>query len=679
MLGKQTLINLNSNTELGLSGGLNVNTPVNGLVGQKLTLESFFALSGKMAGCSFVKVVVDRPSSTIHFINDAKYKFHASYIADNLLKISEEELGQNIDRYNNSFYLQQDRRFFLGILAYHDRSEKSFFTLETVEIDNMDIEMLKSFFAIVRANVDQKYQLLMKPANHLQETNVRALAREHMPRIFNYELFAAYPYVALNEGKAKGRLRVMRSEGAYKQALASLEWYDIIAMDRVPEDIPRIAGIINAQHTTPLSHTNVLACGWQIPNAIQIGVVQKIDELGLDGQWVEYVVNTNDKEIILKKSTPPAEIMQKPTWSVQQVKLEEPDVVKTPIRNLDDLRMVDRFRYGTKAANLGELRHILNAGSDRLLGFYQIKRPPRENLINFIADFLGSEKTDPRSLAKDAWNYLKQNIEIPRGIAIPFSTQQEFLTSSPQIQQQIGKLKMALELGAREIDTLCLTLQRMIRGTRMPVSMRDKIDSRIVEHLGGVSSFVVRSSSNAEDLENFSAAGIYESINHVTTAENIFDSIKEVWASLVSPRSVRLRHQVGISLDDCYMGVIVQEEVTTEMGGVMVTMNPSNPSDFRNIFLNVSCQSVISVVQGAELPYQYLYNTVEGGGRTISIGNAKEDLDEKKKNTLQKLAFIGRILQSHFSKDYTFSAPQDIEWAVTGDHIFILQLRPYAK
>src|SRR5690606_1699972 len=151
------------------------------------------------------------------------------------------------------------------------------------------------------------------------------------------------------------------------------------------------------------------------------------------------------------------------------------------------------------------------------------------------------------------------------------------------------------------------------------------------------------SSSNAEDLAGFSAAGIYESINHVATADSIFESIKEVWASLVSPRSVRLRHEVGISLDDCYMGVIVQEEIDAQMGGVMVTTNPMNRSgDFRNVYINVSPQSVVNIVQGTDMPFQYLFNTVEGGGRTLSLGSsvaggpalAKEDLSRPQKEML---------------------------------------------
>jgi phosphoenolpyruvate synthase/pyruvate phosphate dikinase len=238
---------------------------------------------------------------------------------------------------------------------------------------------------------------------------------------------------------------------------------------------------------------------------------------------------------------------------------------------------------------------------------------------------------------------------------------------------------MALELDAREVDSLSLTLQKMIRSARMTDELRDYIDSQVVTHLGGVSAFVIRSSSNAEDLENFSAAGIYESINHVATAEKIFDSIQEVWASLVSPRSVRLRQQVGISLDDSYMGVIIQEEVKSKMGGVLVTTNPSNPADFRNVYINVSTHSVQDVVQGIELPLQYLFNTVEGGGRTLSLGSAKEDLPSSQKAVLQNIAYIGRLLQSHFSPDYTFSAPVDIEWAWDGQTIHILQLRPYSR
>jgi phosphoenolpyruvate synthase/pyruvate phosphate dikinase len=222
-------------------------------------------------------------------------------------------------------------------------------------------------------------------------------------------------------------------------------------------------------------------------------------------------------------------------------------------------------------------------------------------------------------------------------------------------------------------------LQNLIRNTRIPDALREQIDEQITMNLMGVSSFVVRSSSNAEDLEEFSAAGVYESINHVTTADKLFESIKKVWASLLSPRSTRLRQEVGISLDDSYMGVVIQEEVPSDFGGVMVTTNPTNRGDFRNVYLNASVKSVENIVGGTELPIQYLFNTVEGGGKTLSLGDADRDLPPEQLNLLGQLAFAGRLLQSHFSPDYTFSWPVDIEWLASEDRIYILQLRPYAK
>jgi hypothetical protein len=645
--------------------------------GERLTHEAFLQLSGNLAGYPFVKVVVDRREGAIHFIHHARFAFHADYIGQKLLGLSQAEVEAEIDEFNESVYLDPNRRFFLGIIALHQRESRRFYTLETVEIDTMDGDMVQAFFRTAKAFLDPAIPLLFKPANHGQERLVAAIAPGELPRVLNHELFASAHFVPLHPGRAVGRLRAFRTENDYRRSIQTLEWYDILVMHRVPDDIPRISGIINAHHTTPLSHTNVLASGWQIPNAIQIGIFDQIARDALDGKWVEYAVDLGDTAIRLKPVDRPEELAPKPAWSVQQIRLEEPEVTNVPIVALNELRMSDRYRYGTKAANLGELSQVLARGSQRLLGFYRVPRPPRANLLPHLARFLKLPET--ADLTRAAWEFLGANVRVPRGIAIPFALQQKFLESSPRIQQSIGKLKMALELGAREIDPLCLNLQKLIRATRFPEEVRGYIDEQIAVHLSGVSDFVVRSSSNAEDLAGFSAAGIYESINHVSTAETIFNGIKEVWASLLSPRSVRLRQEVGISLDDCYMGVIIQEQVGAQMGGVLVTTNPMNRADFRNVFVNVSPRSVTNIVQGAELPYQYLFNTVEGGGRTLSLGDATIDLSDRQKDVLQRLSFAGRLLQSHFSPDYTFSSPVDIEWISNGGGLHILQLRPYAK
>ena len=654
----------------------------NAIVGKRISLEAFRQLSGNLAGYPFVKVAVERASRKVHFINNERYQFHSDYIAEAILETPREELDKRIDEFNKSVYEALDRAYYLGTVALQRKGER-FFTLETVELDLMDAEMVLDFYQTVRSHLDPVLPFLFKPANHGQEAIAQATSKDQLPRIFSHELHAASDFIALNPGKVRGRIRYFANEKEYRSQRATLERWDIIVMERVPDDIPRLSGIINTQHTTPLSHTNVLAHGWQIPNCVQLGVYDKLVQFKLLDSWVEYKVGPESATLSLEPvQQPPATELVRPAWVVQRIVLEEPETQNIPITELAQLRLTDRFRYGTKAAHLGELIHLLEHGSERLLGFYRIRRPPRANLLSYIGKYLGlseSEASDPQILNRSAIEFLRQTIRVPRGIALPFGLNQTFLEASPKIQQMLGKLKMALELNAREIEPLCLTLMNMIRSQRMSESMREAIDSMVANNLAGVSSFVVRSSSNAEDLENFSAAGIYESLNHQTTAENIFNSIKEVWASLVSPRSVRLRQEVGISLDDCWMGVIIQEEMPARMGGVLVTTNPLNSKDFRNVYVNVSTHSVDSVVRGVELPLQYVYNTVEGGGRTLSLGSAGEDLPPEDKDLLQKLSFAGRLLQSHFSPNYTFSDPVDIEWLIDDEGIVILQLRPYSK
>lgn len=653
---------------------------------QVLSIEAFRLIGGVLAGYPFVKIVIDREAGDVYFLQHSTYPFHAKFIGEVLLKISNKELESKIDHYNQSFYHSDKRRFYLGILSLHESGDKKFFTVETVEVDTMGPEMLLNFYNLLKSKVDALYPLFLKPANHFQEAYLSKVDSSLIPRIYSHELSLKTTFVPLNVAKAIGRLKVFKSMEEYNAQKSELKWHDIIVMPKVPDDIPRVAGIINAEHTTPLSHTNVLASGWQIPNSIQIGVIEKIEKDALSDAWVEYSVDNNQKAIHLIKTEKPLELLKEPLWKATKIKLDEPQVLNVPILPLESLRTEDRYKYGTKAANLGELHSVLTAGSGRLLGFYQIKRPPRKNLLPYLAKELGlSSSADSYKdsqapeVFEEAQKYLQESVVLPKGIAIPFSIQEQFLSSSPKIQQAIGKLKMALELNARQVDALCISLQKMIVETKLPNNIRSYIDSEIMKHLGGVSSFVVRSSSNAEDLEGFSAAGIYESINHVSSAENIFESIKKVWASVLSPRSVRLRQGVGISLDDVYMGVIIQEEIEAKMGGVLVTTNPASRGDFRNVYMNVSTRSAIEVVQGAELPHQFLYNTVEGGGRTLSYGDSQSELSEELKAMLQRLAYCGRFLQSHFSPDYTFSAPVDIEWLADENKIYILQLRPYSK
>jgi hypothetical protein len=647
------------------------------LINERLTTIFFDQFSGILANIPFIKFIIDRhDDNKIYFLNDRFYHLHAYFVADHIIKNKHEDFFKKIDAFNDINYHSRERRFYFGTIGRIKKDNRYVYLLETQEIDTMEKDLIEDLFSIVKMNLDPNFELIFKPANHIQEKSVESISVTSIPRMLTSEIYATAIYISLNAGVSEGRLRCFYSEAEFIKAQNTIEWYDIVVMNRVPDDVPRVSGIINAHFTTPLSHTNVLASGWKIPNCIQRDIFEMISKEHLDEKWVRYEVSTTSANVSLTPIETPKELKQ-PNWIMQKITLESPDVDDIRICSLDELRMSDSYKYGTKAANIGEMKYVLKNGSNRILGFYQVKRPPRENLLPHISHFL--KAPEDSDLLKAGADFLSSFIKIPNGIAIPFSIQRQVLETSPQIQQAIGKLKMALELDAHEIDSLCISLQKMILKTRIPDSIRDEIDRMIIKKLAGVATFVVRSSSNAEDLENFSAAGIYESVNHITSADKIFEAIKLVWASLVSARSVRLRQQSGISLDQSYMGVIIQEQVKTGMGGVMVTTNPMDKSDFRNTYVNVSKKSVIDIVQGSELPMQYLYNSVEGGGYTLSLGSSTEDLSEDRLGVLRKMAFAGRLMQSHFSPDYTFSQPVDIEWLLNDDGLYFLQLRPYAK
>ncbi|MFH8370093.1 PEP/pyruvate-binding domain-containing protein [Streptomyces sp. NPDC018031] len=651
------------------------------VVGENLSLPLFRTLSGVLAGHSYLKVVVDRAETTWHLLDTAAHPFHVNYIATHVLGMDLAELDARLDEFNASVYMDPERRFLLGVLSLHtdedaEGRERTFLVLETTEADTMGGELLEFFYSFVRERVDGRLPLLLKPANHGQEEALATVGEQRVPRILSHQLFGTRTRTPLNPGEATGRLHHFRTVEEYEAAAGGLGWSDIVAMPCLPDHVQRVAGFINTTPITPLSHTNVLASGWGIPNAIVRDLEQLVEKDGLDGAWVHYRVC--EDEIVLERMEEVPDL-RAPAWHQQRIRLEPPFLEDAPVLSLHRLRSADRDRYGTKAANLGELHHVLDSRTADLTAFYGRPRPPRENLYGHLAARLGLHEPSAVELRAAAASFVADTVEAPEGVALPFSLMHRFLTSSPALQQGIGKLKMALELDATDVlDSLCLQLQHLIRHTPMPDLVAQEITRSCHPPLTAGGRLVVRSSSNAEDLPGFSAAGVYDSITSVRGTGELLDAVRQVWASLLSPRSVRLRHQVGISLDETYMGVIIQVYVPAALGGVLVTCNPTRREDFRNVYLNCSPGSPEQVVDGEILPQQYLYNTVEGGGRTVALGTSGEGLPAATRARLADLSLTGRLLQSHFSTPEV-DGPLDIEWLLTDQGGFrLVQIRPYA-
>ncbi|MFJ9413612.1 PEP/pyruvate-binding domain-containing protein [Streptomyces sp. NPDC101227] len=652
-------------------------------IGEHLSLPLFHTLSGTLAGHPYLKVVVDRAEGTWHLLDTAVHPFHVDYIATRVLGMELAALDSVLDAFNASVYMDPRRRFLLGVLSLHTDEdaagrERPFLVLETTEADTMPGPLLEEFYTFVRHRLDGRLALLLKPANHGQESELATISDIRVPRILSHELFGNRTRTPLNPGETTGRLRCFRTFEEYAAESGSLGRSDIVAMPALPDDVPRVAGFISTAPTTPLSHTNVLASGWGIPNATVRDLARLVEAENLDGAWVRYEV-TDHHITLVRLAQAPAPTA--PDRHRERIRLRTPLLTDVPALPLHRLRRTDDNRYGTKAANLGELHHVLGSRTADLTAYYQRPRPPRAHLLGHLAARLGANDPAPvAGLRSAAAAFAVGTVTAPDGVALPFALQHRFLTSSPAIQQAIGRLKTALALDTVEaVDPLCRELQRLIGQAPLPDAVTRPIIQALPTGPAAGSRLVVRSSSNAEDLPGFSAAGVYDSVTSVRGADELLAAVRRVWASLFSPRSVRLRHQAGISPDDTYMGVIIQRYLPADLGGVLVTCNPTRRADFRNVCLNCSPGSPETVVDGTALPLQYLYNTVEGGGRTVALGSSGRDLPAATRERLGQLALTGRLLQSHFS-EADVDDPLDIEWLMTDQGAFhLVQIRPFAR
>ncbi len=70
-------------------------------------------------------------------------------------------------------------------------------------------------------------------------------------------------YQAFNIAKGIGRIHIIDKLDDHVE----IGFNEILVLDEVPVQLPPVAGIITSQPSTPLSHINLLAKGWGIPNA----------------------------------------------------------------------------------------------------------------------------------------------------------------------------------------------------------------------------------------------------------------------------------------------------------------------------------------------------------------------------------------------------------------------------
>ena len=443
------------------------------------------------------------------------------------------------------------------------------------------------------------------------------------------------PDEALNEGEAVGMLRIV-PPGRPTDAL-DVGRGDIVLLQTNYLDLPPVSGIISTSFTTPLSHVNLRANAWGIPNAGLKGAAETYG--GLDGQLVALSVTPSGAE--LRLATDAERATYEASDAVErEVAVPRADLSVTALKSLHRLRVDDVVAYGAKSANLGHA-----AGRTRL--------------------------------------------RVPRGVAIPFAAYVAHLE-----RHGLDTALEAVLADERFIQDRAWTRTALagwrdrVRQAPVDPELLDGVMAEVAE-LGGGGMFV-RSSTNVEDLPGFNGAGLYDTVPNVVGREAIGRAIAQVWASLYNDVAVAERDAAGVDQREIYPGVLVQTGVNATAAGVLVTRNLYDRQDDHTVTINATRGLGIRVVEGERIPEQVLYDLrYPGGGRIISRsddptmlvfdpdGGVREVEVTPGEPVLtdsrtRSIALAGQTLERLFPEMGTL----DIEWLYEDDTLWIVQVRP---
>lgn len=536
------------------------------------------------------------------------------------------ERGQEFFENN---YLKPNRRFLLGTVAYQTPLQR--WTFEFWEGDLISAAQIKTASEVINKSFFQP--VAFKP-NSTRQDEVSA-GVEGLERVLQSDIAREQEYEPLNLARGLGRIHIIEKLDDHVEIGSN----EILVLNEVPIHLPPVAGVIVARPSTPLSHINLLVKGWGVPNAYIKNAHQLLKEY--DGWWVSFETK-RDTYTITRADLDQVREYQKRMAARPDLVRPHSDLRVSRIATLRQQRARDIVAYGGKSANLGEMMQA------RLPG-----------------------------------------IIIPSGFTIPFFYYDQFILENKldePIDAMMNDQKFVHDPAYRR-TRLTELRERIQRGAVNDRLSRSVLSIVRAQYAG--KGLFARSSSNAEDLPNFSGAGLHSSVPNVKGDRELIEAIKTVWASLWNFEAYEARERAGIDHSQVYMAVLLQEGINADSAGVMLTTDPYDRENKGAYYISAKRGLGIKVVEGKRVAEQIIFrpqtNTIQvltrsaedslltfdenGGVKEISISGERAVLTDE---MVRKLVKAARSIKRVFGgKD------QDIEWIYMGGQIYIVQARPF--
>ena len=526
-------------------------------------------------------------------------------------------------------YLKPNRRFILGNIAYQTPVRK--WTFEFWEGDQITADQIKLVADLLSKSF---FTPLSYKPNSTRQDEVSA-SITGLTRVLQSEISKEQEYDALNMAKGIGRIHIIPHLDDHVEIGSN----EIVVLDEVPIQLPPVAGIITTKPSTPLSHINLLARGRGIPNAYIKNAQELLKQY--DGWWVTFETRRDTYSI---KRSDLNELRAYQQRMAERLDLMKPryDLSEKRLLSLAQQRKAMSIAYGGKSANLGE---VLNA---HLPG-----------------------------------------IDVPNGFTIPFSYYDSFLKDNgfdETLYQLLNDQKFVHDPAYRR--QRLTEIRQLLQTGKFNPQLRAEI-LRSVEKSFPNKGLFLRSSSNSEDLPNFSGAGLYTTVPNARGPEQVIDGIKKVWASLWNFEAYEARERAGVDHMKIFMAVLIQEGINSESSGVMITTDPFDKENKGAIYISAKRGLGSKVVEGPKVAEQIIYSPRAKASQVLTRSEEDSLLTFDERGGLKEVPIVGertvltdavirRLVQAALDIKRVFGdREQDIEWAYMNGQLYIVQSRPF--
>jgi pyruvate, water dikinase len=287
---------------------------------------------------------------------------------------------------------------------------------------------------------------------------------------------------------------------------------------------------------------------------------------------------------------------------------------------------------------------------------------------------------------------VQNDFPVPNGFVVTSEAYFNFVKEAgihAKIVEHIDSIDVE---NTEDLERKTKEVRELIRQTPMPEDIKAEILSsydllNIQENNSANTLVAVRSSATAEDLPDASFAGQQDTYLNVFGKVELLKSVQNCWASLFTARAAYYRKKQGFETEKVGLCAVIQKMVQSNVSGIMFTADPTG--DLTKIIIEAGFGLGETVVSGSITPDNYVVNketlTLEnkkinkqefmltreqGQNMQINLGESKGQLQKLDDSKIIELATIGSKIQEHYKK------PMDIEWAMEGNKLYIVQARP---